>query len=129
MAPGDSPADPQQAPSTSPGRELPYAFAEDDGRIYAAFWQAYGIRLREEKLHWGEFCALFSALCEPPFGKIVGWRMMDLSDVKGREKTRLLALKNAWRIQKPGEESLEQRNAGWVERLVRVKEALEQKGE
>ena len=55
--------------------------------------------------------------------------MMDLSDVKGREKTRLLALKNAWRIQKPGEESLEQRNAGWVERLVRVKEALEQTGE
>ena len=34
----------------------------DHGRIFAAFWQAYGIDLRTVDMHWWAFCELFNNL-------------------------------------------------------------------
>lgn len=36
----------------------------DHGRIFAAFWQAYGIDLRTAEMHWWTFCELLNALPE-----------------------------------------------------------------
>lgn len=78
-----------------------YDFDYDDGYIYAAFLEQYGIDLNEvEYLHWWKFRALFRALKEDcEFVKIMGYRSVDLSKVKNKnERNRLARLKSIYAL-------------------------------
>lgn len=59
------------------GKKTPavYSFRYDDGYIYAAFTEVYGINLSSiSYLHWWEFKALFDSLHDCKFTDIIGYR-------------------------------------------------------
>lgn len=65
--------------------KLCYDYDFDSERIYAAFWQQYGIDLDRTSLHWWKFRALFLGLGEQTkFMQVVGYRTIkitkDMSD-------------------------------------------------
>lgn len=80
--------------------EQVFSFIKDEGLIYAAFRQQYGINLYTEALHWWEFLYLFSALDEnTAFMRIVGYRSVDCSKIKNEEHKRFLRkMKNRHRL-------------------------------
>lgn len=52
----------------------------DDGYIYAAFLEQYGIDLNDANLHWWKFRALFMSLrADCMFTKILGYRSMPIT--------------------------------------------------
>ena len=55
-----------------------FDYNADSGRIFAAFWQAYNIDLRTEKMHWFVFCELLSALPDDT-------RLMQVIDIRGKK--------------------------------------------
>ncbi len=77
-----------------------YDFKYDDGYIYAAFLQQYGIDLTEARLHWWRFMALFKALTEDTlFVKIMGYRSADTSKIKNRtDRERIMRLKQVYAL-------------------------------
>lgn len=50
--------------STGASGKKTFDFNVDAGRVYAAFWQTYGIDLRSAELHWWQFLELFKSLPE-----------------------------------------------------------------
>ncbi len=66
-----------------------YSFVQDEDLIYAAFYQQYGIDLVTAKLHWWQFRALLSGLSEQTqFSKVIGYRRLDVSNIKNPEEKR-----------------------------------------
>ena len=65
-----------------------YSFEYDDDYIYAAFLDQYNIDLQDiEYLHWWKFKAMFKSLKDDNMiVKIMGYRSMDLSNVKDKEQ-------------------------------------------
>lgn len=63
-----------------------YSYKYDSEYIYSAFFEKYGIDLCTVQLHWLQFRALFRSLGECRFTKIVGYRTIDLSDIKNKEQ-------------------------------------------
>lgn len=56
-----------------------YSYEHDDGYIYAAFLNQYGVDLQEEDLHWWKFKAMFRALkADNEFVKIMGYRAAEI---------------------------------------------------
>ena len=73
-----------------------YSFEHDDGMIFAAFFDQYGIDLNDiEHLHWWKFKAMFDALKEDnEIVKIMSYRATDLSTIKDKhERSRIARLK------------------------------------
>lgn len=73
-----------------------YSFEHDDGMIFAAFYDQYGIDLNEiEHLHWWKFKAMFDALkSDNEIVKIMSYRATDLSSIKDKhERNRIAKLK------------------------------------
>lgn len=57
-----------------------FDYAFDDGYIYAAFKEQYGIDLNDANLHWWKFRALFMSLrADCMFTKILGYRTMPIT--------------------------------------------------
>lgn len=76
-----------------------YDFEQDAPDIYAAFMQTYGIDLNDTALHWWKFRALLNALPETcKIVKIMGYRTMDLSDLKGKERKFYAGMKERYRL-------------------------------
>ena len=78
-----------------------YDFNYDDGFIYSAFMQQYGIDLQEiDYLHWWKFKSLFNSLnSDTKIVEIMGYRSLDLGTIKDKkEKTRLKKLKDIYRL-------------------------------
>lgn len=78
-----------------------YDFNYDDGYIYSAFMQQYGIDLQEiDYLHWWKFKSLFNSLnSDTKIVEIMGYRSLDLGTIKDKkEKTRLKKLKDIYRL-------------------------------
>ena len=72
-----------------------YSFEHDDGMIFSAFYDQYGIDLNEvEHLHWWKFKAMFDALrSDHEFVKIMSYRATDLSTIKDKhERSRIAKL-------------------------------------
>lgn len=68
----------------------------DAESIYSSFAQVYGIRLKNEKMHWYEFRALFVALPEEcALGKLIHIRSMKESDVPKDKRGELRKAKEA----------------------------------
>ncbi|ADU26074.1 bacteriophage Gp15 family protein [Ethanoligenens harbinense] len=84
-----------------------YDFEVDALDIYAAFMQAYGIDLNEVSLHWWKFRSLMIALPEDcKFSRITGYRTMDLSDFKGKERKFYADKQAQYRLRPLGMENL-----------------------
>ncbi len=64
-----------------------YSFLQDEGLIYAAFYQQYHIDLLVSKLHWWQFQALFTGLSEETLlVQIMHIRSLDISRFKSPEE-------------------------------------------
>jgi len=84
-----------------------YDFEVDAPMIYAAFMQAYNLDLNNDKLHWWKFCALFQALPDDcRISKIMGYRTMDCSKLKGEEKKFYEEQQNKYKLTPLGIEKL-----------------------
>lgn len=68
------------------GKRL-YDFTYDEAHIYASFLQAYQIDLREAKLHWWNFKALFCALPhDTVFGRMLHIRSVEISPKMSKDE-------------------------------------------
>lgn len=70
-----------------------YSFEYDDGLIFSAFYDQYGIDLNEiEYLHWWKFKAMFDALkSDNEIVKIMSYRATDLNSIKDKAERRRIA--------------------------------------
>lgn len=78
-----------------------YDYEYDDGYIYSAFLQQYGIDLQEIKyLHWWKFKSLFDALNkDTKIVEIMEYRAIDLGKIKDKdEKKRYKKLKKIYQL-------------------------------
>ena len=77
-------------------RELPrssfrsYSLEYDEGYIYAAFLQQYGIDLCRSDMHWWQFSALLRGLRETKFNDIAGWRSAEIDKDTPRHRREFL---------------------------------------
>lgn len=87
-------------------KDPPFSYEHDAGYIYAAFVEAYGIDLTENRLHWWQFRALFLGLPETvQFSKIMGYRMMEIPAKMPKEKKRFYQrMKRIYRIPESAEQ-------------------------
>ena len=123
----EAPKRPRQAPQRA--RRV-YDFEQDAGRIYAAFRQVYGIDLQEAPLHWWAFRAMLFALPDSCLqGKIMGYRAVDTSKLKGTEKKRIQRLQQLYAIRtgttEEGMSTAERERRMRASVLARYKEAQE----
>lgn len=66
--------------------EKAFSYDVDAEKIYAAFYEQYGMDLNKITLHWWKFRALFECLSEKTqIGKIMSYRTMDLSGLDKEE--------------------------------------------
>ncbi len=79
-----------------------YDFKQDDGMIYAAFMQQYGINLHtisSSNLHWWEFSALFENLPDnTKMAKVMYWRTCDLNGMSKAEQRYIRKMRNIFAI-------------------------------
>lgn len=78
-----------------------YDYEYDDGYIYSAFLQQYGIDLQEIKyLHWWKFKSLFDSLNkDTKIVEIMEYRAIDLGKIKDKEeKNRYKKLKKIYKL-------------------------------
>ena len=75
-------------------------FSQDEGLIYAAFFEQYAIDLYCENLHWWSFMHLLNGLSEDTaFMKIVGYRSINCSNIKNKEMKKFYRkMKNKYRL-------------------------------
>lgn len=66
-----------QEPEKETGPKV-FDLITDSGRIYAAFYQTYGINLRKVKIHWWLFCVLLEGLPK-------GTHLSDVIEIRGRK--------------------------------------------
>jgi len=110
-----------QGREVSGDNKILYSFEHDAKRIYAAFYQQYGLDLCGVKLHWFKFRSLFMSLAEDTeLVKIMSYRAMDLSKIKDRDmKEYYRALKKQFALPVSKSEK---------EKLRAIEEALEGDG-
>lgn len=78
-----------------------YDYEYDDGYIYSAFIQQYGIDLQDiDYLHWWKFKSMFNSLNQDTkIVEIMGYRAIDLGKIKDKEeKARYKKLKKIYRL-------------------------------
>ena len=75
-------------------------FSCDEGLIYAAFMEQYGIDLYMVNLHWWSFMNLLNGLSDDTvFMKIVGYRSVKCESIKNKEMKKFYRkMKNKYRL-------------------------------
>lgn len=92
-----------------------YDYDIDDGYIYSAFLQQYGIDLQDiNYLHWWKFKAMFNSLnSDTKIVEIMGYRNIDLSKIKDKqEKARYKKLKEIYKLPDMRTEAQKERDLG-----------------
>lgn len=92
-----------------------YDYDIDDGYIYSAFLQQYGIDLQEiDYLHWWKFKAMFNSLnSDTKIVEIMGYRNIDLRKIKDKqEKARYKKLKEIYKLPDMRTEAQKERDLG-----------------
>lgn len=82
-------------------KEYIYDYEYDDGYIYSAFLQQYGIDLQEiDYLHWWKFKSMFNSLNkDTKIVEIMGYRALNLKNIKDKkEKKRYSDLKEMYEL-------------------------------
>ncbi|MCI9410394.1 MAG: hypothetical protein HFJ89_11400 [Oscillospiraceae bacterium] len=96
-----------------------YSFEHDDGYVYSAFLEVYGLDLTAvEYLHWWKFKALFRGLHDCKFTDIMGYRAEDLDEAPDYRKRFLRDMKKLYAL--PRSLSEQQK----IEELKRLKERV-----
>ncbi len=96
-----------------------YSFEHDDGYVYSAFLEVYGLDLTAvEYLHWWKFKALFRGLHDCKFTDIMGYRAEDLDEAPDYRKKFLRDMKKLYAL--PRSLSEQQK----IEELKRLKERV-----
>lgn len=96
-----------------------YSFEHDDGYVYSAFLEVYGLDLTAvEYLHWWKFKALFRGLHDCKFTDIMGYRAEDLYEAPDYRKKFLRDMKKLYAL--PRSLSEQQK----IEELKRLKERV-----
>lgn len=97
-----------------------YSFEHDDGYIYAAFMDVYGLDLTElEYLHWWKFKSLFRGLHDCKFTDIMGYRAEEITKkTPDYRKTFLQEMKKLYAL--PRSLSEQQK----IDELKRIKEQM-----
>ena len=94
-----------------------YSFEHDDGYVYAAFLEVYGLDLTAvEYLHWWKFKSLFRGLHDCKFTDIMGYRAEDLDEAPDYRKKFLRDMKKLYALPR----SLSERQK--IEELKRIRE-------
>lgn len=76
-----------------------YSFEYDDGYIFAAFMEVYGIDLADVPyLHWWKFKAMFRALRDCKFCDIMGYRSEDVKNAPEYRKKFLEDMKKLYAL-------------------------------
>lgn len=105
-------------------------FAADGALLWAAFWQAYGIDLREPglQLHWWEFMTLLQALPEDcRLCKIIDYRTHDLAELPEATRKEYEKLRRVYALPEDAG-GPQHRYASWADRKAAIlarKQALE----
>ena len=78
------------------------SFSQDEGFIYAAFMQQYGIDLYKDNLHWHQFLQLLNSLGEDcALVRIMGYRSIKTGKIKNpQEKKFYENMKKKYRLHK-----------------------------
>ena len=78
------------------------SFSQDEGFIYAAFMQQYGIDLYKENMHWHKFLQLLNSLGEDcAIVRIMGYRSMKTGDIKNSKERKFYEnMKRKYRLHK-----------------------------
>lgn len=86
-----------------------YSFSRDDGYIFAAFLDQYGIDLTEVTyMHWWKFQALFRALKEDNrISGIMGYRVANLNGMSKEQKNLYAYMQKLYEIPMPKEQRRE----------------------
>lgn len=79
--------EPEELPKSSKkSNKQIYSYDFDDGYIYAAFLDQYGVDLNGLSLHWWKFRSMLVGLKEDnTFSKIMGYRAIDISSKMSKE--------------------------------------------
>lgn len=73
----------------------------DQGRLYAAFLQAYGIDLCKTDMHWLQFCALLQAMPDTTmYSKVCTIRATDISKLTGESRASMIDAQNLYKIER-----------------------------
>lgn len=113
--------------STNKNDEKALDYQVDSLEIYGTF-RTLGIDLVRQDIHWFEFVAILRSLPDCSLTKTMGYRTMDLSDFRGKQRAFYQDLKNRLRVRKPltkeeyeQEMAKSQKNYGsYYERLARI---------
>lgn len=90
---GGTEQEPEEEGGPSGKKKPVFSFNVDAGRLYAAFWECYGINLRKVDLHWWEFLELFWNISSKT-------RLMEVVDIRGREIPNKASPKEKARLRK-----------------------------
>lgn len=103
---------------TSSSVNKAYDFEVDSERIYSAFIKEYGIDLQESPIHWWKFKALLISLPDTcTMGKLMYYRTVDISTLKGKEREHAQKIRSMFPAQKIIKMSKAQREAQWLAKL------------
>ena len=93
-------AEPRRGSGSAARKPPLFCFEQDAPYIYAAFMTQYGIDLQAAELHWWQFRALFCALCDCRFTKIMEYRSIDISEVEDDAQKRFYRkMKRLYRLE------------------------------
>lgn len=110
--------------STSPHRM--YDFEQDAQRIYTAFLQEYHIDLQSEPLHWFKFYTLLVNLPEHcPLAKIMYYRTVNLSQLKGEERKHAMKMQSKFALDKPKALTSAQRDMEYLAKIEQRRKFLQ----
>lgn len=72
--------------SSNKKQKQTYSFDQDGDYIYAAFREQFNVDLSCADLHWWSFRAMFGSIsASTQFGKILGYRTIDINKVSNKE--------------------------------------------
>lgn len=97
-----SPAREVPRPAPFEGGEILLDYRADAELIFAAFWEAYGIDLLDERLelHWHKFLALLAGLHGTRLNEVQGYRAYRPRKGEQAEfRKEMLRLKEMWRVE------------------------------
>lgn len=103
-----------------------YDFEIDSERIYTAFIKEYGIDLQKTPLHWWTFKSLFFAIPDTnPMGKIMYYRTVDISTLKGEELKHALKIRSMFPVEKIEKLTKAQKEARYLSKIEKRREEIE----
>jgi hypothetical protein len=97
-----------------------FDWEQDWDYITSAFKQQYNLDLEVDKVHWYKFMAMFNSLdAETQFSKIIGYRAINLSDIKDKKMREFYGkMKDQYRIKDKWDSIEREETSIWIPQEV-----------